>query len=80
MTECRVCLIEHDDEIHAATLSVHQWLRQRLRRVLEPAPPSRQRKDVLPGLPGITTLSLSSAEQRTRASRLGGLGQRRRAR
>jgi hypothetical protein len=22
---CNVCLDEHDDAIHAATLSVHQW-------------------------------------------------------
>jgi hypothetical protein len=25
--ECRVCLGEHDDEIHAATLSLHSWFR-----------------------------------------------------
>ena len=22
---CRVCLLEHDDEIHAATLSIRDW-------------------------------------------------------
>jgi hypothetical protein len=22
---CKVCLVPHDDEIHAATLSVHTW-------------------------------------------------------
>ncbi len=22
---CSVCLVEHDDEIHAATLSIHGW-------------------------------------------------------
>ena len=24
---CRICLMEHDEEIHAATLSVREWLR-----------------------------------------------------
>lgn len=24
---CKVCLVEHDDEIHAATNRVHAWLR-----------------------------------------------------
>ena len=22
---CRICLVEHDEEIHAATLNVHVW-------------------------------------------------------
>ncbi len=22
---CRICLVEHDEEIHAATISVHDW-------------------------------------------------------
>ncbi|HEY2016843.1 MAG TPA: hypothetical protein VGH38_25235 [Bryobacteraceae bacterium] len=22
---CKVCLVQHDDEIHAATVSVHGW-------------------------------------------------------
>jgi len=22
---CKVCLLEHDEEIHAATLNVHHW-------------------------------------------------------
>ena len=26
--ECPVCFGEHDDEIHAATLSVRQWFRE----------------------------------------------------
>ena len=26
--ECRICLGPHDDEIHAATLSVRQWFRE----------------------------------------------------
>jgi len=25
---CRVCLVEHDEEIHAATLSIRDWLRE----------------------------------------------------
>jgi hypothetical protein len=36
---CKVCLIEHDEEIHAATLRLREWLRERVReRVAEPAP------------------------------------------
>jgi hypothetical protein len=28
--------VEHDEEIHAATLSLRQWLRERINRNLEP--------------------------------------------
>jgi hypothetical protein len=35
---CKVCLIEHDEEIHAATLRLREWLRERFREpVPEPA-------------------------------------------
>ncbi len=27
---CRVCLVEHDDEIHAATLSIHSWFQEQV--------------------------------------------------
>ena len=27
---CRVCLVEHDDEIHAATLSVLDWFHEQV--------------------------------------------------
>jgi hypothetical protein len=34
---CKTCLVEHDEEIHAATLSIHEWLRSRVRPiVIEP--------------------------------------------
>jgi hypothetical protein len=36
---CRVCLVEHDEEIHAATLSLRQWLREKVTRELFPQPP-----------------------------------------
>jgi hypothetical protein len=36
--ECRICLGEHNAEIHHATLAIHGWLRARLRRVLGPPP------------------------------------------
>lgn len=43
--ECRVCLGSHDEEIHEATVTVHQWLRSEIARrtdsaafVLEPVP------------------------------------------
>ncbi|HLH19740.1 MAG TPA: hypothetical protein VKX45_21130 [Bryobacteraceae bacterium] len=32
---CKVCLVEHDEEIHAATLRLRAWLRERFR---EPMP------------------------------------------
>jgi hypothetical protein len=27
---CKTCLVEHDDAIHEATISLHQWLRSRI--------------------------------------------------
>jgi hypothetical protein len=30
--ECRVCLGEHDEDIHSATLDVHAWFRGRVTR------------------------------------------------
>ena len=36
MSECKVCLVEHKAEIHSATLNVRSWLREELRRKLEP--------------------------------------------
>jgi hypothetical protein len=27
---CKVCLLEHDEEIHAATLSVHNWFHEQV--------------------------------------------------
>jgi len=32
---CRVCLGEHQDEVHAATLRVREWLRERVTRNFE---------------------------------------------
>lgn len=32
---CKKCLIEHDEAIHEATVSLHEWLRERLQRSLE---------------------------------------------
>jgi len=32
--DCKVCYVQHDDEIHEATLRVHQWLSQELTRRL----------------------------------------------
>jgi hypothetical protein len=31
---CKKCLVEHDEAIHEATESLHQWLRERLQRSL----------------------------------------------
>jgi hypothetical protein len=32
--ECPICLVEHDDEIHAATLSIRQWWKHQVTRYL----------------------------------------------
>ena len=37
---CKVCLVEHDEEIHAATLSLRQWLREKVNRALNPYEPA----------------------------------------
>jgi hypothetical protein len=31
---CKTCLLEHDEEIHEATVSLHDWLRERMQRML----------------------------------------------
>jgi hypothetical protein len=34
---CKTCLVEHDEAIHEATVSLHQWLRARIQlSVAEP--------------------------------------------
>ena len=32
--DCQVCLVEHDDEIHAATLSLKEWFRSEVTKYL----------------------------------------------
>jgi hypothetical protein len=39
---CKVCLVEHDEEIHAATLSLRQWLRQKVTSALRPDEPAEE--------------------------------------
>jgi hypothetical protein len=34
--DCPVCLGQHDDEIHAATLAVHRWFRAEVTKSFEP--------------------------------------------
>jgi hypothetical protein len=36
---CKICLVEHDEAIHEATLSLHEWLRERIRHVGEEPKP-----------------------------------------
>ena len=33
--ECRVCFGPHDDEIHEATVSIREWLKEEVTRYLE---------------------------------------------
>jgi hypothetical protein len=35
---CNVCLVPHDDEIHAATLSVRDWFRDQVTQGLYDSP------------------------------------------
>ena len=35
---CKVCLLEHDPEIHDATLRLHQWMRERVKESIEEPP------------------------------------------
>ena len=45
MSDCKVCLVEHQAEIHSATVNIRRWLREDLRRKLQapaqPQPPSK---------------------------------------
>jgi len=36
--DCKVCLVQHDEEIHAATKRVHAWLRAQVAVGLHEAP------------------------------------------
>ena len=36
--ECRTCLGDHDEEIHAATISVRQWFRAEVTKSFQIAP------------------------------------------
>ena len=36
--ECRVCLSEHDEEIHSATLAVRAWYRSEVTKYLGDVP------------------------------------------
>jgi len=40
--DCRVCLGEHDDDIHSATLDVHAWYRARVTRYFEKDDPPEE--------------------------------------
>ena len=74
MDDCRLCGVQHDDQVHAAVLRIHSWLRTRMSLVMTPTSTTKKR-DVMPGLPGVCDLKLPP-QQRARASRLGGRGQR----
>jgi hypothetical protein len=47
-TECRVCYIEHDPEIHEATLSVRRWFRDQVCMALEKPAKNKVTMDPLP--------------------------------
>jgi hypothetical protein len=36
VADCPVCMGQHDDEIHAATIAVHRWFRAEVTKSFEP--------------------------------------------
>jgi len=38
LVDCRICLGPHDEEIHAATVSVRQWFREEVTKSFQPIP------------------------------------------
>jgi hypothetical protein len=36
LADCPVCMGQHDDEIHAATVAVHRWFRAEVTKSFEP--------------------------------------------
>jgi len=38
LTECQICLGEHDDDIHTATLDVHAWFHYQVTKYFEEDP------------------------------------------
>ena len=49
MNECSVCLVDHQPDIHNATLSIRRWVKEQIRIRLEPI-----RKPEPPAGPGKT--------------------------
>ncbi len=47
-TGCRICLVEHDPEIHDATLRVHNWFRDEVNRLLRPIAVPESREETKP--------------------------------
>ena len=67
MSDCRICLCEHNPEIHRATLRVRSWLRRQLRKVLDPVkagPPKPQQQPFQPNLNAIRELRSPSSRRK----------------
>ena len=72
--ECHVCQGGHSDELHQSTLRLRRWM---IRKVdLATAPPVAKPRVFVPPS-DVVNLGLPTVEQRRRASRLGGRGERR---
>ena len=39
--DCKVCLVPHDDEIHAATLDIHNWFNDQVTKNFIPDAPEQ---------------------------------------
>ena len=40
LTHCRLCLTQHDEEIHEATIRLHTWMRDEILRQITPWRPA----------------------------------------
>lgn len=50
-SDCPVCLVPHDPEIHSATVAVHAWFRAEVMRKLEVVHPGEARSTSNPRSP-----------------------------
>jgi hypothetical protein len=69
--ECKVCGgVEQDPELHRAVLGVRSWVRECLRRVLEPvALPAPRSKPFASNMASITTLRCPASREKEKRVR-----------
>ena len=68
-TECRLCGIAHDPQLHAAVLRIRAWVRARLALVLQPVaiPPQPRLKPYPPGMAAIRLLRCPASKRKAAA-------------
>jgi len=45
--DCKICCVPHSDDIHEATLSIRQWLREEVTRKLKEFEPEMEQDPAL---------------------------------